>query len=357
MAKNVKEIVIAVLFIIIGGTIGIAYGHYAHNKKLKPSVEPTPTAVVGQPVKIQPVTIETEYIGYVTPINSVSVVPMISGYVDQILIKDGQDVSAGQPLFILRQGKHKAALAAAKAKVLQTQASLSNAQTYYDRMVNAGDKAVAKSDLDNARTALLSAKADVATAKADLKIAEINFGYTIVSATISGTVGEVGVTVGDYVSPNGTPLVTIIQSSPIRVVFAVSDKEYIEKHRFQSTPLSLRLADGTLFNQIGAVRFLNNEVSPQTGSVNVYADFDNPDKTLLSGAYVTVISEQTVDKGILVPQQSVQLHPAGDFVYTVQNGKTNRTPVTVGQTVGSDFLIKSGLNPGDLIAVHPKGAL
>lgn len=354
----VKDILIALLLVVIGDA-GVYI--YLHEKSAKVSSSPTETAeqtVDVITVKTQPVTLEKSYIGYVTPIHFVSVLPMISGYIEQVLVTGGQDVTTGQPLFILRQGEHKADLESAVAKVLQAEATLSNAQTYYDRLVNAGKKAVSQTDLDNAKTSLLSAKADVASAKASKDIAEINLGYTVISATISGLVGDVSVSPGDYVSPDGTALITIIQYTPIRVVFAIPDKEYLTQKTasagrpFEAWTLKLRLADGSVFDGTGQVQFFNNEVTPQTSSVNVYADFDNPNKELLSGAYVTVLMEKKVEEAILIPQGYVHLTPSGDFVYTVQNGRVTQTPVKTGQAVGNAFLIESGLKPGDQVVAQ-----
>ncbi len=354
----VKDIIIALLLITIGGA-GVYI--YLHEKSVKAPSAATETAeqtVDVITVQPQPVTLEKSYIGYVTPIHYVSVLPMISGYVEQVLVTGGQDVTTGQPLFILRQDEYKAEVESAVAKVLQAEATYANAQTYYDRMVNAGKKAISQTDLDNAKTSLLSAQADVASAKAAKDIAEINLGYTVISATISGLVGDVEVSPGDYVSPDGKALITIIQYSPIRVVFAIPDKEYLTQKAqsgtrpFDAWTLKLRLADGSVFDGTGQVQFFNNEVTPQTSSVNVYADFDNPNKELLSGAYVTVLMEKKIEEAILIPQGFVHLDPSGAFVYTVQNGHITQTPVRLGQAVGTAFLIESGLKPGDQVVAQ-----
>lgn len=354
----IKDIIIVLLLIAIGGAGVYIYLHEKSVRQPATATESAEQTVDVITVKTQSVTLEKSYIGYVMPIHSVAVLPMISGYIEQVLVTGGQDVTAGQPLFILRQGEYKADLESAIAKVLQADATLSNAQTYYDRMINAGSKAISKTNLDNAKTSLLSAKADVASAKAAKDIAEINLGYTVVSATISGLIGDVNVSPGDYVSPAGKALVTLIQYTPIRVVFAIPDKEYLTQKAqpadrpFDAWTLKLRLADGSVFDGTGQVQFFNNEVTPQTSSVNVYADFDNPNKELLSGAYVTVLMEKKVKDAILIPQGYVHLNPSGAFVYTVQNGHITQTPVQLGQAVDNAFLIESGLKPGDQVVAQ-----
>lgn len=354
MAHRIKDIFIALLLIAVGGIGVYLYEHHTASHAPAPVSTDTEQTVDVLTVKTQPVTVENTYIGYVMPIHSIAVLPMIAGYVEHVLVTGGQDVTAGQPLFTLRPGEYQADLDSAQAKVLQAEATLANAQTYYDRLVNAGAKAVSKTDLDNAKTSLLSAKADVASAVAAQHLAEINLGYTRISATISGTIGDVEISPGDYVSPSGTALVTIIQTTPIRVVFAISDKEYLTQKAAPGRPfddwtLRLQLANGAFFDGTGQVQFFNNEVTPQTSSVNVYADFDNPNKELLSGAYVSVVMQKKINAAVLIPQRLVHLDPKGAFVYTVQNGHMAQTPVTIGPAVGTDFVIENGLNPGDLV--------
>lgn len=129
---------------------------------------------------------------------------------------------------VLEQGEYKAQLDLARAGVMQAEAALENAATYYQRVQAAGNKAVAQADRDKAQAEYLSAKAALAQAQAQLAAAKVNYDYTIIRAPISGLIGTVEPTKGDYVSPAGTPLMTVIQTSPIQVVFSITDKDYIQ---------------------------------------------------------------------------------------------------------------------------------
>ncbi len=359
MLKNIKDIIIFLLLSIICGAGFYIYHEKRQNYSQKISSEREDTFRT-LTVHEEEVTLEESYIGYVIPLHSVSVVPMISGYIEQVLVQGGQTVQAGETLFILRQDEYKASLASSEAKVLQSQAAYENAKIYYERMQKAGGKAISQTDLDNAKTAYLSAQADVASAQAAQEMAAINLGYTIITASIPGLVGDVQVTPGDYVSPSGEALIKLIQYTPIRVVFSIPDKVYLEQktknphHPFKDWILKLRLADGSIFKELGSVQFFNNEVTPQTSSVNVYADFNNPEKLLLSGAYVTVLLEKKIEKAILIPQRLVHLEPTGHFVYTLQEDQPHQTPVIIGPAVGSNFLIEQGLKPGDVVINQTK---
>ena len=112
---------------------------------------------------------------------------------------------------------------------MQTQADLANAKVYYERVKKVGPKAMSKTEFDNAKAKYLSAQAAVAQARANYNLAKVNYGYTEINAPISGIVGEMSLTKGDYVSPGSQPLFSIIQYDPIRVVFSITDKDYLEE--------------------------------------------------------------------------------------------------------------------------------
>ena len=115
----------------------------------------------------QDITISTSYVGYVTPIKSVDLVPNVSGYIDEVWVTGGQKVKTGDNLLMIDQREYKAALDAAKASVTQAQANLNNAKVYYDRIKKAGTKAISPTEFDNAKAKYLSALAAIEEAKAN----------------------------------------------------------------------------------------------------------------------------------------------------------------------------------------------
>lgn len=298
-------------------------------------------------------TIQKSYVGYVKPINEVNVISYIPGFIEEVYVTGGQEVSVGEPLFKLRQDQYKADLDLAGAKVEQAEASYENAKLFYDRMKEAGQRAISKTDLDNAKTQFLSAKAALAEAKANLELAQVNYNYTMINASIDGIIGNVEPTVGDYVSPESDALISIIQFNPIHVIFSISNKEYLTEiigttHKLlDGWSVKLRLADGTIYDKNGQVKFLNNEISPSTSALGVYADFENVGRELVANAYVEVLLEKEVKDGVFIAQNLVNLTPSGAFVYTLdpQNIIT-KTPVQVGVSVGNEYWIKDGLKPG-----------
>ena len=353
--KKIKIVIMLSLLFIFGVMF---YKYYVMGEKENADVGSDNIMVSIRKVEPQTITLSKEYVGIVTPINSVSVLPFISGFIDKVLVHGGQNVKIGDVLFIIRQAKYKAAVDSAYANVLEAKANLENAKTYYERMQQAGSKAVSKTDIDNARTAYLSAEAALTSAKSNYDLSRINYDYTIIASPINGIVGDVAITKGDYVAPNGKPLVKIIQFNPIRVVFSIADKEYISEMKanpqniFKGWIVKLRLSNKKIYNEVGKIRFLDNEVSSATSSVKVYADFPNPNKVLIANAYVDVIMEKHIDNAILIPQSAVYFKPEGTFVYILNGSKAEKKFIEIGQTIENNFVVESGLNKNDKVILN-----
>ena len=325
------------------------------------SEEPT---VVVQRVEAAPLVLTRSYIGTVIPIHSVDILPFISGFVEDVKVNSGQSVSAGDVMFVLQQQEYKAALDARYADILQATATYKNAETYYQRMKQAGIKAISPSDLDQAQANYLSSKAALALAIANWEQAKVNYNYTVIKAPISGLLGNVPVTKGDYVSPSGQALARLIQMSPIRVVFSITDKEYLEEKRsgssglFQKDAVRLRLADGLLFDIPGTVQFLDNQVSESTSSVQVFADFQNPNKELLSNAYVDVLVEKQLPDGILISQNAVNLKQDGSYVRVVdESNHVVSRRIEVGPVMEGNYVVLSGLEEGEFVVLEAPSRL
>lgn len=307
------------------------------------------------PVNPGKIAVSDSFVGYVTPIHSVAVVPYINGFLDRILVEGGQEVKAGDTLIVIKQDEYKARLDAAKAQVLQAQANFNNARLYYNRTKKAGARAVSKTELDNAKASYLSAEAALAQAKADRDLAQVNFDYTVIKAPIDGVVGNVSLTKGDYVSPGSQALLKIIQYNPIRVVFSITDKDYLARMGadpsglFAGNKIKLRLADGNVFAKEGTFRFTGNEIDRPTSSLSVYADFENADRKLLANAYVDVLIERDYDDGILLPQTAMSMEAKGNYVFVVSRGVLEKKAVDIISNTGGSYLVKNVFAPGDYV--------
>ena len=351
----------AVLFLLIALVIFLGFEIISlkkHSEDSKASLPQQPKAafINVSALKPQAVTLSKKYIGYVTPVHSVSVRPFISGFVEQIFVKSGQFVREGQLLMILKQDEYKAQTDLARAGVMQAEAALENATTYYQRIQAAGNKAVAQADRDKAQAEFLSAKAALAQAQAQLAAAKVNYDYTIIRAPIAGLIGTVEPTKGDYVSPAGTPLMTIIQTSPIQVVFSITDKDYILNvsangltNLLAGEKIKLQLADGQIYPDEGIYQYADNTLDKPTNSVAVYVNFNNKDNLLLSNSYVTVYLEKELKNVVPIAQNQVDLTPQGSFVTLANKEGIKRQKIEIIDTLKSDYIVKNTFDPQDYL--------
>lgn len=304
--------------------------------------------------------IERKYIGYVTPVHSVFVLPFISGFVGDVRVTGGQRVKKGDVLVVLQQQEYAARLSGAQAAVEQASAALENARSYYNRLTAAGAQAVSAADKDKARAAYLTAKAALSQAKADEALSKVNYDYTIIKATVTGVAGDVSLTKGAYVSPAGDPLFRIIQTSPIRVVFSVSDRDYLnmaDSDGLSDMVVRLILPNGEAYKQTGALEFTDNAIDRQTNSMAMYALFENPENKLVTNAYVTVLAARTYDDTVAVPQKAVSFSNKGARVQIVNNGVLASKTVDILDQRDDVYIVKNVFAKDDFVLSSPVAAL
>ncbi len=350
------------LFIIAGLVILAAavYWGREHYKKMPENGKSAAERSVSAAMPVEKETlVDKNYIGYVTPINEVEVRPYINGFVSKVKVSGGAEVKKGDVLVILDQAEYKARLDAAKAAVAQAEATFNNSSVYYERMKKAGPRAVSQTDLDNAKASFLSAEAALEQARASEAAAQVNYDYTVIKATIDGVVGDVALSAGDYVSPESV-LLTVIQYNPTRVVFSITDKDYLDEagrgEMFADETIRLRLANGKIYDQPGTFRYTDNQVDKTANSIAVYADFDNPDKLLAANAYVNVLVGKKY-RGIVVGKDLVYLEPEGSYIYTADGGVVRKTAVDILSEYGNNnYILEDSLKPGEVIVVDKLGA-
>lgn len=314
------------------------------------------------PLKPEDITITSSYVGYVIPIKSVDLVPNVSGYIEDVWVEGGQEVRAGDNLLLIDQREYKAALNAAKAAVTKAQADFANAKAYYERIKKAGAKAISASEHDSAKAGYLSALAAVEQAKAEEAKAQVLYDYTVLQASIDGVVGNVSLTKGNYVAPAGSPLLSIVQYNPIRVVFALSDKEYLNavsrqngQPLFAGELIRLKLADGSLYQKTGEFKYIDNAQEKGTGSVAVYADFANSERKLMPDAYVDVLVERMVIGGYALRQNYVSLSPEGAFVYVANNNRLRKVPLKIIGEENGFYVVNNQFAQDDYLVIDKVG--
>jgi membrane fusion protein, multidrug efflux system len=293
--------------------------------------------------------------------------PQVSGIVEQRLFTEGALVKAGQPLYELDERLYRAQYNSAKAALQRAQATLAAAQLAGKRSAELVKiDAVSAQDNDNAVAALAQSQADVASAQATVDSTATSLAYAHISAPISGRIGKSTVTPGALVTADQTaPMATIQQLDPIYVDVSQSSREWLQLRqeivdgRVQATgneaPVQIMLINGSRYDHDGKLQFSEVTVDPTTGDYQLRALVPNPDGLLLPGMYVrAVLSEGTLSKGLLAPQQSIIRDPKGNATALVVNhdDKVEPREVKVSRTVGNQWLIDDGLVAGDRVIVE-----
>lgn len=328
-SKNIGRIITVVILISLIGLGYFAY-HY-HHSSYKNDTPELPQISAVKPPK-HTLTLTYNYIGQVEAINNTQIVPYISGYVDEIKVEGGASVKKGDVLAIIKQDEYIAAVTASAGDLSAAKADLLNTKSQYKRMEKAGTTAVSQSELDNAKAAYLSALGNYEKAKAQHQTAQTNLEYTYLKAPFDGTLGNIALSLGDYISPASRGLMQLVQYDPIRVVFSVSDKEYLKHFQKPETTdlvLRLKLPNGEILPQTGEIKYVANIIDKQTDSLAIYTEFENHNNKLLPNAYVEVLLEKNYDDVWLVSKSEVLLQPDGDFIYAVNKDILERRKIDI----------------------------
>ncbi len=338
-----------------------------------------------QTVTAQTVTLTKQLPGRVASFRVSEVRPQVGGIVVRRLFEEGMDVKAGQVLYELDPSLYVAAYNNAKANLKRVSANEEAARLLAQRRsMLVKEKAVSIQDKDDAVAAHKQILADIEAAKQALETAEIQLGYTKVTAPVSGRIGRSLITEGALVTQNQTqPLAMIHQLSPVYIDVTQPSIQLLHLQKAladgrlhntaQTTKVRLHLEDGTPFMRLGTAEwvegeFLFSDVSVQenTGSVTVRAKFDNPDSLLLPGMFVRAeLVEGVRHKAILIPQKSVTrdtrnkaqvfvLETAQENASTKSNTLFQVSPrlIDIERDYQGQWLIGAGLKKGDLLLVE-----
>ena len=342
------------------GLTGVALLLTSACEKEKAAAPPPPVVEVVT-VAQRDVPIYMEWIGSLDGNVNALIRPQVTGYLIKQNYREGDLVKQGQPLFEIDPRTCEAAVDEAKGLRAQQAARFETTKANLDRIKPlAAVNAVSQKDLDDATGAHLSAKAQLEAAEASLRTAKLNLGFTKISSPVSGIAGIAKAQIGDLLSPSmPTELTTVSTVDPIKVYFNISEREYLKVasaalaagSKPERVPLELFLVDGSLYPHPGKVAVLNRQVDTTTGTFKVAALFPNPDNLLRPGQYGKVRATMAVDKGaLLVPQRAVT-EMQGKYLMAVigADNKADIRPVTVGERIGNEWIISSGLQAGETV--------
>ncbi len=305
-----------------------------------------------------------EYVGHVEAIQSVDLRARVEGFLEQVKFREGGNVNAGDLLYVIEQAPYQARVDVDKARVAQAKATLTKARQYLHRVRAVSSGLVSAADIDNAVADELRASAQLQEAKADLELSELDLGYTMVRAPIKGRIGRTAFTKGNLVEPDSGPLARIVQLDPIRVVYSISENDLAavraalgdtppNKKKYTLIP-RIKLPSGEILKTAGHVDFVDNIVDAKTGTIAIWAVFDNHDGLLLPGQYVTVLISRSQGKQLpMVPQAAVQEDHDGRYVLVVDSeNRVIQLRITTGPVVGTQWAVESGLAAGEMVIVQ-----
>jgi membrane fusion protein, multidrug efflux system len=315
---------------------------------------------------VEPLTIpaDFEFVGVAKSSHPVEIRSRVEGYLVSIDYIEGSMVDENDQLFQIDPRQFEASVEEAQGELARQEAILWRAERSLERIKPLYEKnASSLRDLDNATAQVLSAQASVIMAEANLIQADLNLSYTQIIAPVRGLVGRALFREGTLITPSINGLLTLVSViDPIWVYFSVSDNDRLQGWQERSNEelilpeqqkysVALQLADGSQFPYKGRVNFTSPTLDPETGAMMVRADFPNPEGKILPGQFVrATVSGAFRPDALFVPQQSVFQGRNGMYVWVVNaEHKVNARSVEVGEWYQDYWIIKRGLNKGDLV--------
>ena len=326
--------------------------------------EPTAIPVGVLPAELRPITQATEFVGRVEAMERVEIRARVTGFLQNVLFTEGNIVKAGDVLYRIEPDTFQAAVQQAQGALYEAQGKLANATAQRARTQELTKTDAASKALLDVRIAdEKSAQGDVVIADANLKTANVNLGYTEITAPITGEVGRSKLTKGNVVGPDSGPLTVIVSRDPMYVTFPVSQREFLHvqenadrkvgAERGQQFAVRISFSDGSIYDQTGRINFVDVTVDRATDTVLVRATFPNPKGRLIDGQLVRVsVESDKPEEKVLVPQTALIVDQQGTYVFVVVDGKATVQRVKLGGESGPYAIVTDGLKGGEQVVVQ-----
>ena len=313
----------------------------------------------------KPMPVLIEAVGTVEPEHSVQVRAQVSGVLQSVQFKEGDTVKAGQLLFQIDPRTFEASYRQAQAQLARDTAQLENAKVQQERLEPLLKREfITRQEFDVAVTSTKSLEATVAADRALVEQARIQLEFARIYAPISGRTGSLAIKPGNLVptAGGGVPLVTINSTDPILVAFSIPERQLDEIRQYQNEKeMRIEILPDRNASPAaeGRLVFIDNTVTPQTGTVLLKTRVDNRKEALWPGQFVSVrIVLRIEPEAVVVPEAAVQPGQDSSFVYLIdEESRVQVRPVKIARQIGSDVVIGAGVKPGDQVITEIPQAL
>lgn len=352
-----KQLAVIILLIIIVPIIYNKTSGFIIGVLQKQAMRMPKEVVVDNP-HIEKVNVSAESIGRVEAQYSIDVIARVSGFLLKKYFKEGDFVKKGQLLFQIDPREYQLSVNNSRAAVNQYSALYTNAQQEWHR-ANAlvKEDLISRSDVDSSLAARNQNKALLDSANQQLELAKVNLSYTSIRSPIDGRIGKVNITEGNYVTATSGSLVNVASVSPVYVSFSLKGDDFVKllkaSDKFKDVEVKVQFGDGSWYDKVGTVNFVDNKIDKDSGSVQMRATFDNEKGWLVPGAYMKVklTAPKTVEF-MTVPQACAKGDAmSGYYVWAVQDNKAVRKDIKVSDDINNNWIVEDGLNKSDVIVV------
>ena len=317
-----------------------------------------PKEVVVDNPHIEKVNVSAEATGRVEAQYSIDVIARVSGFLLKKYFHEGDFVKQGQLLFQIDPKEYQLSVNSSRAAVNQYNALYTNAQQEWNRAsALVKEDLISRSDVDSSLAARNQNKALLDSANQQLELAKVNLSYTSIRSPIDGRIGKVNITEGNYVSPTSGSLVNVSSVTPVYVTFSLKSDDFVKllkaSDRFKDVQVKVQFGDGTWYNKVGKINFVDNKIDKDSGSVQMRATFDNTKMWLVPGDYMKVklVAPKKVEY-LTVPQSCTKGDAmSGYYVWAVKDDKAVKKDIKVSDDIDNNWIVENGLNATDTIVV------
>ena len=317
-----------------------------------------PKEVVVDNPHIEKVNVSAEATGRVEAQYSIDVIARVSGFLLKKYFHEGDFVKQGQLLFQIDPKEYQLSVNNSRAAVNQYNALYTNAQQEWNRAsALVKEDLISRSDVDSSLAARNQNRALLDSANQQLELAKVNLSYTSIRSPIDGRIGKVNITEGNYVSPTSGSLVNVSSVTPVYVTFSLKSDDFVKllkaSDRFKDVQVKVQFGDGTWYNKVGTINFVDNKIDKDSGSVQMRATFDNTKMWLVPGDYMKVklVAPKKVEY-LTVPQSCTKGDAmSGYYVWAVKDDKAVKKDIKVSDDIDNNWIVEDGLNSGDTIVV------